>query len=135
MLLAEIGLGEILLSAIWIFFLVLFFWLVVSVLMDLFRDHELSGGAKAVWVLALILFTPLAVLVYLIVRGGGMAQRAMAQQQAAQAQFDEYVRATAASTGGATSHAAELERLAKLKDAGTISDEEFQALKAKVLSA
>jgi Mg2+/Co2+ transporter CorB len=132
-MLADLGLGDLLLTAIWIFFLVLFFWIIISILMDIFRDHEMSGVSKAIWVLLLIVFTPLAALVYLIVRGGGMAERSMKQQQHAQEAFNEYVRATAVSAGAGGSHADELERLAKLKDAGTISDEEFTKMKAKII--
>jgi hypothetical protein len=126
-LLASYGLGEALWTVFVIFFLVMFLMILFSIFGDLFRDHEMGGGAKAVWVLALILFTPLAALIYLIVRGGGMAKRAQAAQVEAQQQFDDYVKQTA---GGS---AAEIAKAKELLDAGTISQEEFDGIKSKAL--
>jgi len=126
-LLATYGLGEALWTVFVIFFLVIFLMILFSIFGDLFRDHEMGGVAKALWVLALILFTPLAALIYLIVRGGGMAKRAQAAQAEAQQQFDDYVRQTA---GGS---AAEIAKAKELLDAGTISQEEFDSIKAKAL--
>jgi hypothetical protein len=127
-LLAAYGLGEALWTVFVIFFLVMFLMILFSIFGDLFRDHEMGGGAKAVWVLALILFTPLTALIYLIVRGGGMAKRAQAAQVEAQQQFDDYVKQTA---GGS---AAEIAKAKELLDAGTISQEEFDSIKSKALS-
>jgi uncharacterized membrane protein len=127
-LLAAYGLGEALWTVFVIFFLVIFLMILFSIFGDLFRDHEMGGGAKALWVLALILFTPLAALIYLIVRGGGMAKRAQAAQAEAQQQFDDYVKQTA---GGS---AAEIAKAKELLDAGTISQEEFDSIKSKALS-
>ena len=126
-LLASYGLGEALWTVFVIFFLVIFLMILFSIFGDLFRDHEMGGGAKALWVLALILFTPLAALIYLIVRGGGMAKRAQAAQAEAQQQFDDYVKQTA---GGS---AAEIAKAKELLDAGTISQEEFDSIKSKAL--
>lgn len=126
-LLATYGLGEALWTVFVIFFLVIFLMILFSIFGDLFRDHEMSGGAKAAWVLALIFFTPLAALIYLIVRGGGMAKRAQAAQAEAQQQFDDYVKQTA---GGS---AAEIAKAKELLDAGTISQEEFDSIKSKAL--
>jgi len=127
-LLAAYGLGEALWTVFVIFFLVIFLMILFSIFGDLFRDHEMGGGAKAVWVLALILFTPLAALIYLIVRGGGMAKRAQAAQIEAQQQFDDYVKQTA---GGS---AAEIAKAKELLDAGTITQAEFDSIKSKALS-
>ena len=126
-LLATYGLGEALWTVFVIFFLVIFLMILFSIFGDLFRDHEMGGFAKALWVLALILFTPLAALIYLIVRGGGMAKRAQAAQAEAQQQFDDYVKQTA---GGS---AAEIAKAKELLDAGTISQEEFDSIKSKAL--
>ncbi len=126
-LLAAYGLGEALWTVFVIFFLVIFLMILFSIFGDLFRDLEMSGVAKALWVLALILFTPLAALIYLIVRGGGMAKRAQAAQIEAQKEFDDYVKQTA---GGS---AAEIAKAKELLDAGTISQEEFDSIKAKAL--
>jgi hypothetical protein len=130
MILAEIDLTDILWSML-VFFL-FFVWIMIlfQIFIDLFRDHEESGVMKAIWVICLIFFTPITVLVYLIVRGHGMAKRSMAQQAAAQADFNSYVQSVA-SSGSPT------EQIAKAKellDAGTIDQAEFDQLKAKALA-
>jgi hypothetical protein len=102
------------------------------VLTDLFRDHSVSGVTKTLWVLFLVFLPFLAVFIYLIVRGKGMGERAAAQQQRAQQQFEGYVRDVAA-TGEATP----TEQIAKAKellDAGAIDQSEFERLKAKALA-
>jgi len=130
MLLAEWDAGDALLSMIYFFFLFMFIWLFIVVVADLFRDHTLSGGWKAVWVIALIVFPLISVLVYLIVRGPGMNERSAKAAEAAQKQMDSYIRETA----GAPSTADELKKLADLKASGAISDADFEAAKAKILS-
>jgi type VI protein secretion system component VasK len=130
MLLAEIGQGELLWTTITIFFLFLYIWVFIAIFSDLIRDHEMSGVAKAVWIFALVVFTWIAVLVYVIVRGKGMSERALKAQADAQKQFDDYVRQTA---GTATGSADELAKLADLKASGAISDDEFQKMKAKIV--
>ena len=127
--LASINLGEILWTTLVIFFMVMFLMILFSIFGDLFRDHEMSGGVKAAWVLALLLFTPLASLIYLIVRGGGMAQRAAAAQADAQKQFEAYAKQVA----GSSSATDEIERAKGLLDSGTITQEEFDAIKSKAL--
>jgi hypothetical protein len=129
MVLADVSLGDLIWTTIWVFFLVMFIWLFIAIVSDLFRDHELSGVAKAVWVVGLVIFPLIGSLVYLIVRGGGMAQRSAAQAQAAQAQFDDYVRRTAATSGGAVG---DLDRLAGLRASGAITDEEYATMKARI---
>jgi hypothetical protein len=112
-----------------IFFMLMYLMLLFSIIVDLIRDHELSGGMKALWFVALLLFTPITALIYLIVRGGGMAQRNMKEQQQAKAEFDAYVR-SAAGTGGAAS---ELAKASELLNSGAISQAEYDALKAKII--
>ena len=107
-------------------------WLLIVVFGDIFRSHDMGGVAKAVWVIFLIIFPILGVLIYLLVRGGSMherAERAMAQQQKA---FKDYVR----HASGAPVHSSddELAKLADLKEKGVISDAEFETQKAKILS-
>ena len=133
MVLADVSLGDLIWTTIWIFFLILFIWVFIMIISDLFRDHKLSGWAKAIWVVALIIFPLIGSLVYLIARGEGMAERSAAQQRHARAEFDDYIRSTAASTG--TGAADELARLADLRDRGTITDSEFQTMKARVVGA
>ena len=130
MVLASIGNGSVLLDIIVIFFFVIWIWILVVILSDLFRDHELSGWWKAVWVLFLVFIPFLTALVYLIARGHGMRDRAIAQQAEAKKQFDQYVQEQAT----AASPAEELAKLSDLKDKGAISQEEFDAQKAKLLS-
>jgi len=127
---ADFGLGEVLWTMFVLFMWIIWFWLLISVFSDLFRDRETSGGMKAVWAIFVIIAPYLGVFIYLLVRGGGMAERSMAQQQAAQAQFDSYVRQTAGSGGSA----AEIAHAKELLDSGAITQEEFEALKAKALS-
>jgi hypothetical protein len=133
MVLADVDLGDLIWTTIWIFFLILFIWVFIMIISDLFRDHKLSGWAKAIWVVALIIFPLFGSLVYLIARGGGMAERSAAQQRHARAEFDDYIRSTAAS--GGTGAADELTRLAELRDRGTITEAEFQTMKARVVGA
>ena len=128
--LAAYELGDGLVTVITIFFLIIWIWILIFILTDLFRDHELSGWWKAIWVLFLVFIPFLTALVYLIARGGGMRDRAIAAQAEAQKQMDSYVRQTV----GAGSTADELAKLAELHKAGSLSDSDYEAAKAKVLS-
>ncbi len=132
MVIAEVELGDLLITTFWIFVLFMFIWVFIAVLTDLFRDHTVSGVGKAVWVIGLILFPLIGCLVYLIARGPSMSQRALDQAAAAQKQFDSYVRTTVDTTGNAAVD--DLTRLAALRDSGTISDEEFQSMKARIVA-
>jgi hypothetical protein len=136
MILADINMGELLWSFLLIFFMVMYFMILFSILGDLFRDKETSGWVKAVWVLALILFPFLAALIYLIVRGNGMSERAIQAQKDAQAQMQEYAKAVVAQGGDASGSATDQIASAKqLLDSGAISQAEFDALKAKALAS
>ena len=130
MVLAELNLIDLFWAMLWLFFLIMWIWIFIACLTDLFRDHEESGVAKFLWTLFMLVLPVLGPLVYLIVRGGGMAERAAAQQAKSQAAFDQYVRETAGSGGGT---ADELAKLAELKAAGTISDADYERAKAKIL--
>ena len=113
-----------------VFFIwVLWFWLLFTVFADVFRRHDISGWAKAGWLIFTILVPFLGVFVYLITQSKGMADRNAERAQAQQSQFDSYVRDTA---GGGT--AAEIERAKQLLDSGAITEPEFQALKQKALA-
>jgi Short C-terminal domain/Phospholipase_D-nuclease N-terminal len=131
MVVADVGLADLIWTTIWIFFLIMFIWVFIMIVTDLFRDHQLSGWAKAAWVVGLIIFPLIGSLVYLIARGQGMAERSAAQHQQARADFDSYIRQTAAAGGGGPVD--ELTRLAELRDKGTITEDEFQTMKARVL--
>ena len=134
MIVADVSFGDIFWSVLWFFFL--FIWLMVlfHVLTDLFRDHSVSGVQKTLWVLFLVFLPFLAVLVYVISRGKGMAERSAARQQQAQDQFEGYVRSVASSGDGATSPADQIAQAKQLLDAGTIDQAEFDRLKAKALA-
>ena len=127
---ADFGLGEALLTALSIFFFVIWIWILITILTDLFRDHELSGWAKAAWVLFLVFIPFITALIYLIARGAGMRDRTIKAQADAKQHFDEYVRQQA----HAGSPADELHKLAELKDKGALSQEEFDQAKAKLLA-
>jgi hypothetical protein len=129
MVLADFTFGQALLVVLEVFLFAAYLMVLFTIIGDLFRDHSLSGWAKAAWVLFLILVPFLAALIYLIARGDGMRERAMAQQQQAQKQFDSYVRQTA----GSGSTADELATLARLHDERKISDAEFERAKAKIV--
>lgn len=125
---ADISFGELLLIALEVFFFVIWIWILITILSDLFSDHETSGWAKAAWVFFLVFVPFLTALIYLGVRGSGMRERAIARQQEAKAQVEDYIRDTAGS-----SPADELHKLAELHERGTLSDEEFERMKAKVV--
>jgi membrane protein implicated in regulation of membrane protease activity len=123
-----------LLGAFWtileIFLWVLWIWILIYVFIDIFRSHDLSGWAKALWFL-FVLFIPLiGVLVYLIARGGSMQERA--QQQARQADAD--ARAYIQDAAGSTSVPDQLTKLSDLRDRGVITADEFEREKAKILA-
>jgi len=127
---ADISFGELLLITLEIFFFVVWIWILITILTDLFRDHEISGWGKAAWVLFLVFIPFLTALIYLIARGNGMRDRTIKAQADAKKHFDEYVRQQA----HAGSPADELHKLAELKDKGALSAEEFEQAKAKLLA-
>ena len=114
-----------------IFAWIIFIWIAITVLIDVFRRHDISGWAKALWVIFIVLLPWIGVLVYLIVNHSGMTERRVKESQAAQAQFDQYIRQTAGGGGGSAS---EIEKAKQLLDNGTITQAEFDAIKAKALS-
>ena len=117
--------------SILIFFLwVIWIWIVITVLIDVFRRNDIGGWAKAAWVIFVVILPWVGVLVYLIAQHAGMRQRSMKQSQAEQRAFDEYVRDRAGGGGAA----AEIAKAKELLDAGTITQEEFEALKARALA-
>lgn len=128
MLIADITFGQALLTVLEIFLFVAWFWILITIIGDLFRDHQISGWAKAAWVLVLIVVPLLGTLIYLIARGEGMRERAINEQVAMKQQLDSYVRETA---GG--SPADQLHKLSDLKQRGDLSEAEFEQAKAKLL--
>ena len=123
-----------LLGAFWtilmVFLWVIWFWILITVFIDLFRSHDLSGWAKALWFI-FILFLPLiGVLVYLIARGGKMHEHAAKDAQVQEQQFRKYVQEAA----GPESTADQLTKLADLRDQGVITADEFESQKGKILA-
>ena len=123
-----------LLNVFWsmfIFFLwIIWIWILITVFIDIFRSKDLSGGAKALWVL-FVLFIPLiGVLVYLIARGGKMHERAVRQAQQQDQEFRAYVQEAASPESSAD----QLAKLAGLRDRGVITAEEFEREKARILA-
>jgi hypothetical protein len=133
MLIADVGLGALLWWTIELFFLFMFIWIFIALISDIFRDHSLSGWGKAAWILLLVILPLIGCLIYIIVRGPSMAERSAKQASDAQARMDAYIRDAAASSPAAGA-ADELTKLAGLRDAGTISEDEFQAMKARLVA-
>lgn len=112
------------------FAFVIWIWILITVLIDIFRRHDTSGFAKVLWIIFIIILPYLGVFVYLIVEHTGMTERAVKQQEAAQSQMDKYVQSVAAQTDPA-------EQIAKAKgllDSGTITQTEFDQIKQKALA-
>ena len=125
-----------LLSVFWsmlLFFLwIMWFVLLFRVVVDIFRDDDLGGGAKAGWLAFTVLLPFLGVFVYVVARGKNMGRREVAQARAQQEEFNAYIRQTAA--GGRTSSVDELARLSEIRSRGDITDEEFRRAKDLVLT-
>ncbi len=119
-----------------LFFWVLWFFLLFKVIGDIIRDDSLSGWAKAGWLIFTILLPFLGVFVYVIARGRSMGERDAAQAKKAEAAFKDYVREAAGSDGAAAgpSKADELAKLARLKESGALTEEEFAKAKEKFLA-
>lgn len=130
MVLADIGNGDVLIWMIEFFFLVIILWIVFGIIGDIMRSDDLSGGSKAFWCLFIIVVPWLAIFIYLIVRGSGMTERAMAAQAKAQAQYAQYAQNVASSTGAT----GEIASAKALLDSGAITQADFEELKAKALA-
>jgi hypothetical protein len=133
MIASSYALLDLFLTMLYFFLFVIWIWLLITVFVDIFRSRDMGGGAKALWVIFVILFPYLGVFVYLIARGGKMHERAAAQAAQQQQSFDTYVRQTAGSEG--TDSASQLAKLADLKAQGVLTDAEFETQKAKVLAS
>jgi hypothetical protein len=115
-----------------IFFLfIIWIWILITVFADIFRRKDVGGGAKALWIVFVILLPYLGVLVYLIANHDGMADRNIAQMQKQQQATDAYIQSVAGSGGAA----AEIEKAKGLLDSGAITQAEFDSIKAKALAA
>jgi Phospholipase_D-nuclease N-terminal/Short C-terminal domain len=119
---------EVLWTLIVFFAWVAWFWLLISIAIDVFRRHDIGGGKKTLWLLFMLFVPFIGVLSYLIVNNDGIMQRRVEEAQAQQSQFEDYVRSA---SGGA---AAEIEKANKLRDSGAITQEEYDTIKAKALA-
>jgi len=111
---------------------VIWFWLLIVIFGDLFHRSDTSGWMKALWTVALILLPFIGVLIYLIIEGKHMATRKQAQAQAAQSQFDDYVRSVAPPAEGGTTD--QIAKAKKLLDDGAINQTEYETIKHKALT-
>ena len=124
-----VGLWELLVSLVWFGLVVAWIWMVIAILADIFRDPDMGGGSKALWVAFVILIPWLGVLCYIFSRGDSMGHRSRQAAQDQQNTARQYAASSAAS-----SVAQELRGLAELRDSGVLSDAEYEAAKAKVLA-
>jgi hypothetical protein len=123
------------LSVMWtllvIFGWVIWFWLLIIIFGDLFRRHDIGGWAKAAWTIFVIVLPFIGVLIYMITQSKGMAERQTAQTQAAQSQFDQYVRTVASDQSPST----QIEKAKSLLDSGSITKDEFEEIKRRAIAA
>ena len=121
-------------NIIWLFFwsfaFIAYLFALFAIISDLFRDHKLNGWWKALWIIFLIFVPFLTALIYLIARGNGMAERSQKEAKQYQAATDQYIRQTV----GAASPSDEIAKAKALLDSGTITQAEFDSLKAKALA-
>lgn len=120
-------------SMLWLFLWILWFVLLFRIIMDIFRDHDMNGWAKAGWLAFVVLLPFLGILVYVIARGKDMGRREIAQARAQQQEFDSYIRKTASGSARSSS-VDELARLSELRSKGDVTDEEFRRAKALILA-
>ncbi len=129
MIAAEWGTGQVFWSLIWFFLFLIWIWMIIVIFSDIIRSDDLSGWGKALWSLFIIFLPFLGILSYLIVRGGGMADRAAQATQEANEATKAYIRDAAA----VPSEADQLAKLADLHSAGKLDDAEYASAKAKVI--
>ena len=130
---AEFGTGQVLWSILWLFLFVVWLWLIITLFSDIMRSDDLGGWGKALWALFIIFLPFIGIFAYLIVRGGGMGERAVKSAEQQDAARRSYVQSVTAGGSSGASAAEQVEKLAQLHTDGKLSDEEFAAAKAKAL--
>ena len=130
MLAADYPFLDVLWTMLIFFCWIIWFWLLITVFADVFRRHDIGGGAKTLWIIFVIVLPFLGVFIYLISQNEGMTQRNIEKAQAQQAHMDQYVKSVAGSGGAA----GEIERAKGLLDSGAITQAEFDSLKQKALA-
>ena len=126
------GVGEVLWSLVWFTLFFIWIWLLIMVFSDIFRSRDLSGWAKALWTIFVVILPYIGILVYFIARGHKMSEHAIEHAQRADAASRAYIQSVAGSTN---SPSEVLARIADLKARGVIDDAEFQRMKAQVISS
>ena len=130
----QFGTGQVLWSLLWFFLFFVWIMLIFTIFGDIIRSDDMGGGAKAIWSIFIIFLPFLGIFIYLIARGGGMGERQMAAAQKQNEAMQAYIQ-SAASTGGGTSEADQLAKLADLHSSGKIDDAEYATAKAKVIGS
>jgi Phospholipase_D-nuclease N-terminal/Short C-terminal domain len=126
--LADVSFGDLLLLVFEMFLFVVWIWILFTIISDLFRNHDMSGGKKALWIVLLVFVPYLTALVYLVIHGGDMRERTLKAQAEAKHQADDYIRAAAHG-----SPADELHKLHELMEKGALTQAEYDTAKAKLL--
>lgn len=129
---SSFGTGQVFWSMLWFFLFFIWIWLLIMVFSDIFRSRDLGGWGKALWTVFVIVLPYLGVFVYLIARGHKMSEHAQESARAQDEAMRQYVRSVAGSDGAST--ADQIARLADLRDKGSITEDEFQSQKAKLLA-
>jgi hypothetical protein len=128
----DFSLWDLMISMFWFMLLVAWIWLLISILGDIFRDRELGGGAKAMWVVFLVFLPWLGALIYLIARGNSMNERTRQAMADAEKRQRAYIQEV---SGGSTASVADQIRdLSALKESGHLTDAEYEAAKSKILA-
>jgi hypothetical protein len=125
---ADITFGDLLLTVFEIFLFIVWVWILFTIITDLFRDHDMSGWAKGLWIVLLVFIPYLTALVYLIINGSDMRERQLRAQAEANHAADDYIRSAAH-----VSPADELHKLHELVEKGALTDAEYETAKAKLL--
>ena len=129
---AEWQVGQVLWSMMWFFLFVMWIMLIFSVFGDIIRNGDMGGWSKAIWTIGILFFPFVGVMIYLIVHGGSMGERQIQAANAKEEALQGYIRQTA---GSGVSDADELAKLADLHATGRLTDEEYQATKARLIQA
>jgi Phospholipase_D-nuclease N-terminal len=129
----DLNIWEFLVWLFWFYVIVACIWLFISVLVDVFRDRELNGWGKALWIIFLVVLPFLGAFVYILARGDGMSKRGAAVARRAQEENADYIRTVAAAP--VSSPASEIETAKRLLDSGALSIGEYDAIKTKALAS
>jgi Short C-terminal domain/Phospholipase_D-nuclease N-terminal len=125
---ADVTFGDLLLLVFELFLFVVWVWILFTIISDLFRDHDMSGWAKGLWIILLVFIPYITALVYLIINGSDMRERQFRAQAEAKHQADDYIRSAAH-----TSPADELQKLHELVEKGALTEAEYDRAKGKLL--